>query len=48
MLIVVIIAHFYILEHSDGVVGEGGQREVLREQIRGHTKLVETHQTGRE
>ena len=46
MLIVVIIAHLNVLEYGDGIVGEGGQREVLREQIRGHAELVETHQTG--
>ena len=46
MLIIVIIANFDVLEHGDGVVGKGGQREVLREQIRGYTKLVKTHQTG--
>ena len=46
VLIVVIIAHLDVLEYGDGVVGEGGQREVLREQVRGHTELVETHQTG--
>ena len=46
VLIIVIIAHLHVLENGDGVVGKGGQREVFREQIRGHTELVETHQTG--
>ena len=46
MLIVVIIAYLNVLQHGDGIVGEGGQREVFCEQIRGHAKLIETHQTG--
>ena len=33
VLIIVIIANLDILEYRDGIVGEGGLREVLREQI---------------
>ena len=46
MLIVMIIAHLDVLEHGDGIIGEGSQREILGEQIRSHTKLVESHQAG--
>ena len=46
MLIVMIIAYLYILEYGDGIVGEGCQREILREQIRGYAKLIKSHQSG--
>ena len=46
MLVVMIIAYLYILEYGDGIVGKGCQREVFREQLRCHTKLIKTHQAG--
>ena len=46
MLIVMIVAYLDILKHGDGIIGEGCQREVLREQIRGYTKLIKSHQSG--
>ena len=46
VLIVMIVAYFYILKDSDGIVGERSKTEILSEQIRSHTKLVETHQSG--
>ena len=48
MLIVVIIAYLYVLEYSDGIVGKGGQREVLRKKIGSYSELIESHQTGTE
>ena len=46
MLIIMIVAHLDIFEYGNSIVGESCQRKVLREQIGGDTKLIESHQTG--
>jgi hypothetical protein len=48
MLIVVIIAHLYVFEDCDCIVGEGSQAEVFGQEIGGDAVFVESHESGGE
>lgn len=42
-IVIVIVSDFDIFEHTNGIVGEDGRREVQGQQVGGHAEAIETH-----
>jgi hypothetical protein len=47
-LVLVVLVDIYVLQNANGVISEGGDRTIERDQVRGNRLVIDAHETNRE